>query len=107
MVVKERTVQIEYGVVHTDGAGFVASLEEEPRLAYTVSMGIDASEPGIVDCIEPGERIDFTDVLLRAIAAGARVAVYPFDGYWGDIGNRDDYEAAIANFAADPGQFLP
>jgi NDP-sugar pyrophosphorylase family protein len=106
MAVKERTVDVEYGVVHTDGAGFVAGLEEKPRLAYTVSMGIYAFEPAIVDHIEPGERVDFPDLLLRAIAAGGRVAVYPFEGYWRDIGNRDDYEAAIADFAADPGQFL-
>jgi NDP-mannose synthase len=106
MAVKERTVDIEYGVVHTDGAGFVAALDEKPRLAYTVSMGIYAFEPAIVEHIEPGERIDFPDLLLRAIAAGERVAVYPFDGYWRDIGNRDDYEAAIADFAADPDQFL-
>ncbi len=107
MAVKERTVDIEYGVVHADGAGFVAGLEEKPQLSYTVSMGVYAFEPAIVDHIEPGERIDFPDLLLRAIAAGERVAVYPFDGYWRDIGNRDDYETAIADFAADPGQFLP
>ena len=106
MAVKERTVDIEYGVVHADGDGYVAGLEEKPRLSYSVSMGVYAFEPAIVDHIEPGERIDFPDLLLRAIGAGGRVAVYPFEGYWRDIGNRDDYETAIADFAADPGQFL-
>ena len=67
MAVKRREVKIEYGVVHTDGDGNVARLEEKPTLDYTVSMGIYAFDPRIIDLIEPGERIDFPDLLLRAI----------------------------------------
>jgi NDP-sugar pyrophosphorylase family protein len=50
--------------------------------------------------------VDFPDLLVRAMEAGERVATYPFDGYWRDIGNRDDYEAAIADFGADPRRFV-
>jgi NDP-mannose synthase len=107
MAVKERTVDVEYGVVHTDETGSVVSLEEKPRLPYTVSMGVYAFEPAIVEHIAAGERVDFPDLLMRAMGAGERVVAYPFDGYWRDIGNRDDYEAAIADFAADPGRFVP
>jgi NDP-mannose synthase len=106
MAVKERTVEIEYGVVHRGDDGYVMRLEEKPRLGYTVSMGVYAFDPAIVEHIERGERVDFPDLLARAIAAGDRVAAYPFDGYWRDIGNRDDYEAAIADFGADPRRFL-
>jgi NDP-mannose synthase len=106
MAVKQRTVEVEYGVVHGDENGFVVSMEEKPRLTYTVSMGVYAFEPAIVEHITAGERVDFPDLLQRAMAGGARVATYPFDGYWRDIGNRDDYEAAIADFAADPSRFV-
>lgn len=106
MAVKERTVDVEYGVVHRDESGSVVGLEEKPQLPYTVSMGVYAFEPAIVQHIAKGERIDFPDLLLRAMTAGARVAAYDFDGYWRDIGNRDDYEAAIADFGADPGRFV-
>jgi NDP-sugar pyrophosphorylase family protein len=106
MAVKERTVEIEYGVVHIDDNGSVVRLEEKPRLGYTVSMGVYAFEPAIVDHIARGERVDFPDLLVRAMEAGERVATYPFDGYWRDIGNRDDYEAAIADFGADPRRFV-
>lgn len=105
MAVKERTVDVEYGIVHTDAHGSVVRLEEKPRLPYTVSMGVYAFEPAIIEHVEAGERIDFPDLLARAIAAGGRVAAYRFAGYWRDIGNRDDYEAAIADFASDPDQF--
>jgi NDP-sugar pyrophosphorylase family protein len=106
MAVKERTVDVDYGVVHTDEGGSVVALEEKPKLPYTVSMGVYAFEPAIAEHIQPGERVDFPDLLLRAIAAGERVAAYRFDGYWRDIGNRDDYEAAIADFGSDPGRFV-
>jgi NDP-mannose synthase len=106
MAVKERTVEVEYGIVHTGEDGSVVRLEEKPRLGYTVSMGVYAFEPAIVEHITRGERVDFPDLLLRAIGAGQRVAAYSFDGYWRDIGNRDDYEAAIADFAADPHRFV-
>jgi NDP-mannose synthase len=106
MAVKERTVPVEYGVVHADERGRIVRLEEKPKLRYTVSMGVYAFEPAIRDYIGPGERIDFPDLLLRAIDAGNEVATYRFEGYWRDIGNHDDYEAAIADFANDAERFI-
>jgi NDP-sugar pyrophosphorylase family protein len=106
MATNRRVVDIEYGVVHTDGDGRVARLEEKPRLTYLVSMGIYAMQPEIVDLIEADERIDFPDLLLRAIAAGHTVDTLEYDGYWRDIGNPLDYEAAIAEFGERPQDFL-
>jgi NDP-mannose synthase len=107
LAVNERSVAVEYGVVHTNAAGRIERLEEKPRLSYTVSMGVYAMQPAIVDLIEPGERIDFPDLLVRAIERGHEVGTYRFDGYWRDIGNREDYEAAIEDFAREPERFLP
>jgi NDP-sugar pyrophosphorylase family protein len=107
LAVNERTVQIEYGVVHTHADGAIRALEEKPTLRYPVSMGVYAMEPEVVDLIAPGERIDFPDLLLRAIKRGHAVQTLPFGGYWRDIGNRSDYEGAIADFAADRERFLP
>ena len=47
---------------------------------------------------------DLFPLLLRQDAG-----LYGFvaDGYWRDIGNRDDYEEAIADFGEDPSRFLP
>jgi len=106
MAINERTVQVEYGVVHTTADGLIARLEEKPTLRYRVSMGIYAMRPEIIDLITPGERIDFPDLLTRAMARGNAVQTLPFDGYWRDIGNRDDYEGAIADFAEDRGRFV-
>ena len=106
VAVTERATQVEYGVVHVDAAGAVARLEEKPRLRYTVSMGVYAFEPRIVDLIGPGERVDFPDLLERAMTAGETVATHRFDGYWRDIGNPEDYGQAVSDFAANPGRFI-
>ncbi|MDX6278520.1 MAG: NDP-mannose synthase [Nocardioidaceae bacterium] len=106
MATKRRSVDVEYGVVHTDGEGRVRRLEEKPEMAFLVSMGIYAMEPAIIELIGEGERIDFPDLVLRAIDAGHEVNTLEYSGYWRDIGNRLDYEAAISEFEADPDTFL-
>lgn len=107
MAVKERSVDVQYGVVHADAGGRIERLEEKPQLAFTVSMGIYAMQPEIIDLVAPGERVDFPDLLLRAMRRGDEVRAHAPDAYWRDIGNRDDYEAAIEDFTAEPGRFLP
>jgi NDP-mannose synthase len=107
LAVNERRVGIEYGVVHRDSSRRLIGFEEKPAIRYTVSMGVYAFAAGVVDYIETGERIDFPDLLIRMLEAGERVAVFPFEGYWRDIGNRDDYAAAIDDFSAAPERFIP
>lgn len=106
VAVNERSVAIDYGLVHADGDGQVVRLEEKPTLRYTVSMGVYAFDPRIVDYIADGERVDFPTLLQRLMDDGRAVATYPFAGYWRDIGNRDDYEVAVADFAEDAGRFV-
>jgi NDP-sugar pyrophosphorylase family protein len=106
VAVNERQVNIEYGVVHHDPSQRLIGLEEKPTIRYTVSMGVYTFAARVADYIEVGERIDFPDLLLRMLEAGEHVAVFPFDGYWRDIGNRDDYAAAIDDFGATPDRFI-
>jgi NDP-sugar pyrophosphorylase family protein len=106
MAVKERALDVQYGVVHAGDDGRVERLEEKPRLTYTVSMGVYAMEPEIVDLIEPGERIDFPDLIMRAVGRGHDVQTLRHADYWRDIGNREDYEAAIEDFAARSATFI-
>ncbi len=106
LAVNERAVNVEYGVVHHSAEGVLERLDEKPTLRYTVSMGVYAFDPAIANYIERGERIDFPDLLLRVREAGEIVRIHSHAGYWRDIGNREDYEAAIEDFAARRGDFL-
>jgi NDP-sugar pyrophosphorylase family protein len=97
---------VDYGVVHSDGDDRLVGLDEKPQMPFQVSMGVYAFDARIRQHIGKAERIDFPDLLLRAIERGERVGVHRFEGYWRDIGNREDYEAAVDDFAAAPETFI-
>lgn len=102
-----RNVKIDLGVIETDGAGALTDYIEKPTYHYRVSMGIYIFEPAVRAYIEPGQRLDFPDLIHRLLDAGRPVQSYAFDGYWLDIGRPDDYEQAVEEFARLRGQFLP
>jgi NDP-sugar pyrophosphorylase family protein len=85
----------------------VTNYIEKPTLTYDVSVGIYAMEPAVLEHIEPGERLDLPDLVLRLIAAGAEVQAYRFSGTWFDIGRPDDYAAASEHFERQRDELLP
>ena len=94
---------IDYGVLHLDGPdSTVTGFDEKPELALTVSMGIYVMEPSVLEHIPDGY-FDFPDLVQALLGIGERVGAYPFDGFWLDIGRRDDYEIAIERWAARTG----
>jgi NDP-mannose synthase len=106
-----RVVRTEYGVLHLDdqaGNMFrLSGFEEKPEIPYVVSMGVYILEPGVLDYIEPGERLDLPDLVLRLLAGGQPVGSYLYDGYWLDIGRHEDYEKALLEFEQLRPMFLP
>ena len=70
-------------------------------------MGIYVFEPEVITYIPRNEYLDFPDLIKKLIAAGERVAVYEFNGYWEDLGRPDDYERASKDFENMRAQFLP
>ena len=97
-----RVVDIDYGVLHLDGARGetcqVTGYEEKPQLGYTVSMGVYVSEPEVIDYVAPDEQFDVPDLVRRLLADGEPVGAYTYDGFWLDIGRHDDYEQAIERY---------
>jgi NDP-mannose synthase len=96
----ERRDTIDYGVLHV-GQGESPRLEryeEKPEITLTVSMGIYAMEPSVLEYIPEGY-FDFPDLIGALLEAGLPVGTYPYQGFWLDIGRRDDYELAIRTWA--------
>jgi len=102
----EKRVAIDLGIVDTDASGRVTDYTEKPTLTYDVSVGIYAMEPSVLAHIEPSERLDLPDLVLRLIRAGADVHAYHFSGVWFDIGRPDDYMAASEQFEQRRAEFL-
>jgi NDP-sugar pyrophosphorylase family protein len=70
-------------------------------------MGIYCFDAKVLDGLQPDTHCDFPDLIKRLLAAGERVASYPFDGYWLDMGRPDDYATAIDEFESRRAEFLP
>ena len=101
-----RKVKVDLGVIQYNEAQEVVGYIEKPSYDFYVSMGIYVFEPGVLRYIPRNEYLDFPDLVLRLIEAGEKVAGYPFEGYWQDLGRPDDYEQAVQDFPGLKDQIL-
>ena len=102
-----RIVTSDLGVLQIDDASMITGYSEKPSIPYEVSMGVYLYSPAAVKAVQPGEYLDFPDLVLRLLARGDSVRAFRSDCYWLDIGRREDYERASAEFADMVHQFLP
>jgi NDP-sugar pyrophosphorylase family protein len=103
----QREVKIDYGVVRTTPAGGLHEYVEKPTISYEVSMGINVLSRRCLDYVPASGRFDMPELMLAMCRAGRPVMCHKTDCYWQDIGRFDDYQAASADYSADPGRFLP
>jgi NDP-mannose synthase len=107
---KARQVNISLGVLRFGDVSdptLLTGYDEKPSIDYTASMGVYCFSPRALAYIEPGERIDFPDLILRLIAGGETVRAWPSDDYWLDIGRHDDYEQAQDEFESVRDRLIP
>ena len=94
-----RRVKIDFGVIESDGNGYVHGYLEKPELSYSVSMGVYVYEPRALAWIPPGGFLDFPELVQCLLQHGDRVGTYVWDGYWLDIGRPEDLRLAIEQFS--------
>ena len=107
---KTRQVQISLGVLRfgdEEDPTLLTGYDEKPSIDYTASMGVYCFAPRALSYIEPGERIDFPDLILRLIAAGETVRAWQSNDYWLDIGRHEDYEQAQDEFESVRDRLIP
>jgi NDP-sugar pyrophosphorylase family protein len=71
---------------------------EKPQLSYDVSMGVYCFSPEVLAYVEPGTPLDLPELVLRLVDRGETVRAWRSDAYWVDLGRREDYERAVADF---------
>lgn len=101
-----RQVKINLGVIQLNSDHEITGYVEKPSMDYMVSMGIYMFEPKILEYIQPNSYLDFPDLVLKVLAAKEKIYGYPFEGYWQDLGNPDDYQQAQQDFIEMQSQFL-
>ncbi len=87
----QRTVHVDYGIVHTSGDR-LTKYEEKPVIKYQVSMGVYVFEPSVLKYIPPCTYLDFPDLVQTLLRQGEHVCQYPFDGIWFDLGRIEDFQ---------------
>jgi len=84
-------VKIDLGVIEAGQDGIITGYSEKPEKSYLVSMGIYVYEPTVLQYVSPNKYLDFPTLALRIIDNEEKVAGYPCDDYWMDIGCQEDY----------------
>jgi Nucleoside-diphosphate-sugar pyrophosphorylase involved in lipopolysaccharide biosynthesis/translation initiation factor 2B, gamma/epsilon subunits (eIF-2Bgamma/eIF-2Bepsilon) len=90
-----RQEKIDYGVLHNNGEGKLASFEEKPTFEFLVSMGIYMINKKIVEYIPKNTFFGFDHLMKLLIDKSEFPALFTFNGFWLDIGRPSDYEKAI------------
>ena len=89
-----KTFKIPYGVLEVSEHTLL-KIEEKPEYHFLVNSGIYILEPVMLDHMDPGQRVDMPDLLLRAKDAGLPVVAFPYSGQWFDVGQWDQYRQAV------------
>lgn len=90
----QRTSKIDYGVMELGSDGTLTGFHEKPEYSFTVSMGIYVFSRGILKLVPTEQKFGFDDLMYTFLERKERVNLFPFDGYWLDIGRPEDYQQA-------------
>lgn len=102
-----KDVPISLGVIEVSADHRLLAYHEKPVMHYQVSTGIYVFSRRIRDHIPRGRHLDLPELMRSLVAGGEPVHCHAFEGEWLDIGRPEDYEEALARYAADPARFDP
>ena len=90
-----RTTKIDFGVLElaVDNQT-VTGFREKPEYSFNVSMGVYAMNRKIMEYVPANTPFGFDNLMLRLLGKNIPINVFPYSGYWLDIGRPDDYEKA-------------
>lgn len=91
----QRRTKIDFGVIDIDAGAQVASgFREKPEFTFDVSMGVYAMNRKVLNFVPENESFGFDNLMTTLLERHEPVKIYPYTGYWLDIGRPDDYEKA-------------
>jgi len=94
----KREAKIDFGVIQYDSSNHMITFVEKPSYNFDVSMGIYCINRKTVENLQPGEPYGFDNLMLDRLKNHESTVVYPFDGFWLDIGRPEDYDHVNENY---------
>ena len=90
-----RETKIDFGVIDVERGSLLATgFREKPSYTFDVSMGVYVMNRDVLEFVPAGRRFGFDDLMLTLLGRQLPVKIFPYSGYWLDIGRPDDYERA-------------
>jgi NDP-mannose synthase len=90
-----RLQKIDFGVIDVDMENKqVIGFREKPVYEFRVSMGIYVFNRALLDQVPISVPYGFDDLVISLLKDKQPIHVYPYGGYWLDIGRPDDYDKA-------------
>jgi NDP-mannose synthase len=108
VLVAEKRVKIDLGVLKLSDAGEVSDYIEKPEYQYHVSTGVYVFSRELVELIPRGERLDLPDLVRQLLTLGRPVVpvhLTEVGSLWLDLGRIEDYEEGRRLFEENPGRF--
>jgi NDP-mannose synthase len=91
----ERKVKIDFGVIGINKENNQAtSFTEKPEYDYSVSMGVYVFNRDLLEIVPKNKPFGFDHLMLALLEKKIPINLFPYKGYWLDIGRPDDYEKA-------------
>ena len=104
--VGQKKVKINLGVLKSGIDGVIEDYIEKPELSYAISMGIYVFEPKVIELIDPDQKLDLPDLVLKLIKAKKKVMGFKTQCQWLDLGYPEDFARAVEMFVTNPGDFI-
>jgi NDP-sugar pyrophosphorylase family protein len=90
-----RKSKIDFGVIDFDPLTRLATgFREKPEYTFDVSMGVYVMSRNVLTHVPDNTYFGFDSLMLRLLEVGSPARIFPYNGYWLDIGRPDDYEKA-------------
>ena len=106
VAVYRKKIRIPFGVIEREDKR-VTKYVEKPTHEYDASMGVYVFEPEILDYIDGKEYFDLPALIKLLLEKKKRIAAFPFNGYWLDIGRPEDFVKAQEDFDKHRDLLLP
>lgn len=89
---------IQYGVVRMNNDNYVSSIDEKPFFNHVIVSGIYVIDPSLFDIIPENESFGMDQLIRACIDSDRKVACYPINDGWFDMGQFDEYRHLLKHF---------
>ena len=96
IVCSKAKLEVPYGVIETDGEGYLSAMKEKPTFDFLTNTGFYVITDEFINEVEDDVFQPMTDIISRCLEKGLKIATYVIDSScFVDIGRPDDLRKVI------------